>query len=131
MNNLELKKIRKKLSFNQKEMAEELLISLRKYQYIESGENEIDAETAKILEEIVLKISEVDGVNFEFTSGYTPFFDKNQKKITHKDISEYVVRNVDKFKEDIAFKNMIDKEALIILLKAKKGDTIDIDLIGK
>ncbi|WP_438423068.1 hypothetical protein [Aquimarina macrocephali] len=73
----------------------------------------------------------VEGSEIEHGKNVPMFYNKNGSAATMKDISEYVVRNVDKFKEDIAFKNMIDKEALMILLKAKKGDTIDIDLIGK
>ncbi len=59
------------------------------------------------------------------------FYNKDGSPATLKQLSEYVVRNVEMFKEDVAFKNLIDIEALKILLKAKNSEgVVDVDKIG-
>ncbi|WP_109438371.1 helix-turn-helix transcriptional regulator [Aquimarina sp. AU119] len=77
--------------------------------------------------------TKIHGVNkkVDKQDNSTPFYSKDGSPASLKDISMFVIKNIETFKEDIVFKNLIDKEALLILLRAKKGDTIDIDLIGK
>ncbi len=49
---------------------------------------------------------------------------------SYDQIASFIKHNLDELKNEDIFKNIIDIEALKILLKAKEGDNINIDKIG-
>lgn len=135
MQSSDIKRVRKNLKLSQKEFGKALGVSLSAVQSWESGSRNMSDTAVKLLKELVSDNSKAHNVSNTISPslGSSPsiFYNENGETVSDQDISEYVVRNIEKFKTDVAFKKTIDIEALKVLMKAKgNNDVIDIDKIG-
>ncbi|WP_074408140.1 helix-turn-helix transcriptional regulator [Aquimarina megaterium] len=129
---LNIKKEREIRGMTQEEFAEFLGVNRKTIVSYESGGN-IPETKIKMFTRLLSQNSHLDQSSEEDLNN-TPskFYNSKGKKVSDKEICEYMVRNFEKFKEgDIGLKKSIEIEALKLLIKAKKPDgTIDIDKIG-
>ncbi|WP_062057335.1 helix-turn-helix domain-containing protein [Aquimarina longa] len=125
---LDIKKEREKRGMTQEQFAELLGVNKKTIVNYESGGN-IPETKLKMFTRVLYE-------NCPNTSliedSYSIFYDIKGRKISDKEVCEYVVRNLDRLKEsDVGLRKSIDIEALKILVKAKKPDgTIDVDKVG-
>lgn len=130
---LDIKKEREIRGMTQEEFAEFLGVNRKTIVSYESGGN-IPETKIKMFTRLLGENSYLDK-SFEdvnLNNDLSIFYNSKGKRVSDKEICEYIVRNFEKFKEgDIGLKKSIEIEALKILMKAKNLDgTIDIDKIG-
>ena len=130
---LDIKKEREIRGMTQEEFAEFLGVNRKTIVSYESGGN-IPETKIKMFTRLLGESSYLDKSfeNVNLNNDLSIFFNSKGKRVSDKEICEYIVRNFEKFKEgDIGLKKSIEIEALKILMKAKNIDgTIDIDKIG-
>jgi DNA-binding XRE family transcriptional regulator len=121
---LDIKKERTNRGMTQQQFAELLGVTRKTIVSYEAGGN--------IPETKIKMFTKLLSENSPLVKELSIFYDVKGERVPDKEICEYIVQNLERFKqEDIGLKKSIDIEALKVLMKARKSDgTIDIDKIG-